>query len=163
MYRFQTRSCYGCQPLAEIYRQIDNGETDHLRINCQNQLLNHLVRNMLATKTDDAALLNRTSLGEAIRHLQSFTITGLTSRLNETAASMQRVFPFIGGDCELHHANSSPRNNRCGPNGTHLELGSHPDEETRQLILAHNALDMELYQAAVEQFELQQQVLDEMD
>ena len=135
-----------------------------MRKNCQNQLLNHLVRNMLATKTDDATLLNRTSLDEAIQHLQSFTITGLTSRLEETAAAMQRVFPFVGGDdCELQHANSSPRNNRCGPHGTHLDLGTHPDEETRQLILEHNALDMELYQAAVEQFELQQQALDEMD
>jgi hypothetical protein len=162
MYRFQTKSCYSCEPLAKIYEKIDaGGHANLLRPNCQNQLRNHLVRNMLANKVDDAVALNRASLAEAVEHLSTFVL-GLTDRLQESAAAMQKVFTFLQG-CELQHANESPVNNGCGPGGTHLPLGDHPDNETEALILAHNELDMELYEAALEQYDLQMRLLADMD
>jgi hypothetical protein len=62
--------------------------------------------------------------------------------------------------CPLLHKNASPLNNRCGPHNSHLPLpDAPPDDATIQLILQHNALDVQLYQAAVEQFALQQRIL----
>jgi hypothetical protein len=62
--------------------------------------------------------------------------------------------------CPLLHKNASPLNNRCGPHNSHLPLpDAPPDDATIQLILQHNALDVQLYQAAVEQFAVQQRIL----
>jgi len=61
--------------------------------------------------------------------------------------------------CPLGHANASPQNNRCGPSNTHWDLPSHPDEETRRLILQHNQLDLMLYEAAKQRFQLQKEAL----
>ena len=50
--------------------------------------------------------------------------------------------------------------NRCGDKNTHWNLPDKPDEETYNLILKHNAMDMELYEAAVAYFELQKRALE---
>jgi hypothetical protein len=91
---------------------------------------------------------------------------GLTEQLNATVQMAGEVFPFMKTNvdwsekkCELPHRNSSPKNNHCGPSNTHWDLPAHPDEETRKAIEAHNQLDMKLYEAAVQHFELQKRAL----
>jgi hypothetical protein len=61
--------------------------------------------------------------------------------------------------CEYPHQNSSPSNNRCGENGSHMDLPAHPDEETKKAIMKHNLLDMQVYLAALDHFELQQRAM----
>jgi len=61
--------------------------------------------------------------------------------------------------CTLPHANSSPANNFCGPNNSNLDLPPQPDDETREIILKHNKLDMMLYEEATRLFVMQKQVL----
>jgi hypothetical protein len=79
---------------------------------------------------------------------------------------MGQAFPWLAEhvkesatNCSLPHANASPSNNRCGPGNTHWDLPPHPDEETRQAIIDHNHLDVQLYEAAVQHFELQKRAL----
>jgi hypothetical protein len=67
--------------------------------------------------------------------------------------------------CPLPHDNSSPSNNRCIDNGpgvpsTHWELPKHPDQATREAIEKHNAMDIQLYEAAVQYFELQRRAIE---
>jgi hypothetical protein len=50
--------------------------------------------------------------------------------------------------------------NGIGKMDSHWELPKHPDEATRQAILAHNHMDMKLYEAAVEYFQLQKRALE---
>ena len=61
--------------------------------------------------------------------------------------------------CPVPHANKSPMNNYCGPNGTHMPIPDKPDEETRALIEAHNLEDIAVYTEALRQFERQKLVL----
>jgi len=108
---------------------------------------------------------------EAIDNMKGFfTVIGITEELVETAKILGTVFPWMhleGNDvdgtsstCPLAHANASPKNNRCGEGGnTHWELPKQPDQETYDLIVKYNSLDMELYEAAVSYFELQKRAL----
>ena len=161
MFRFKTKSCYQCKTLKEVYESIDKGDREwRSKENCRNQLQNHMTRNMLATRVETQKL-NQQSLEEAKEHMQGFVL-GLTGQLEETVEKVQRVFPFMQG-CTLQHANASPQNNHCGPGNTHWDLPSEPDEETKQLIIEHNQLDLALYEAALEQYELQKRILEEMD
>merc|ERR1712151_1196172 len=50
MYRFQTKNCYQCIPLKEIYEKIDNDEDTGLDALCLDQIRNHEVNNLLSTE-----------------------------------------------------------------------------------------------------------------
>ena len=168
MYRFQTKGCYKCRPLLDIYNDIDAGKTDQYKDMCLQQLMNHEVANLLSseeaanTKSTDEAQVK-----EAIDNLNWFTIVGLTEQLPTTIEMVGQVFPWMADDvdwsdksCPLEHKNGSPTNNHCGPDGkSHMELPDHPDAETRKAIEAHNQKDVALYEAALRHFELQKQAL----
>ena len=126
---------------------------------------------------------------EAVRNLrEEFTWIGLTDRIEESINSMRAVFPFLaenlneysmvvrnmftdqgetlddGGrfalpedyvdekGCKFEHRNAG-RVPSCGT--------TEMDEETISLIKKLNYRDIAVYQAAVERFELQMEVLDE--
>jgi hypothetical protein len=179
MFKFQTRVCYKCKPLKEIYDMIDNKDPILERWDdlCLNQLRNHEVANMLTSThwpehPEDEETENA-MVAEAVENMKRyFTVIGLTEELEETARIVGKVFPWmnetIAGHertCPLPHDNSTPLNNHCVENGpgkaqTHWDLPKHPDEETRQAIIAHNRMDMKLYEAAVSYFELQKRAMD---
>lgn len=185
MYRFQTKNCYKCIPLKEIYQKIESGEDfgdqsiDKL---CLDQLQNHEVNNLLSTewplevseldpeKNDEHSDLAAEMAQEAIDNMKGFfTVIGITEELEETARILGKAFPWMDLDpmeahnttsqCTLPHANASPKNNRCGEGNTHWDLPSQPDQETYDLIAKHNSLDIALYQSAVAYFDLQQRAL----
>ena len=56
--------------------------------------------------------------------------------------------------CAFAHANASPDIDACG-----ATLPQVPDEETRNLILQHNKLDLLLYQSSQTMYELEKQIL----
>ena len=181
MFRFQTRSCFRCKPLKDIYEMMDNGNFNDMEETCYQQLQNHQVANLLSTEWNQQYGLpgwqNATGgatneeegalLAEAIQNMKSFfTVIGITEHLDETIEIAGSVFPWMkphvdwsDHKCELAHANASPRNNGCGPGNSHWDLPDHPDDETRAAIEAHNQLDLKLYAAAVEHFELQRQAV----
>jgi hypothetical protein len=165
MFRFQTKHCYQCKPLLEVYNDIDTNQpvSDQL---CIDQLMNHQAANLLNTEWDanaDPLIL----ADQAIDNMKNFfTLIGLTEELSDTVDMVGQVFPWMnetiaGSDraCTLSHANASPKNNRCGPSGTHWDLADHPDNETRAAIVAHNQMDIKLYEAAVQHFEHQKLAL----
>jgi len=182
MFRFQTKNCYKCRPLKEIYEQLDAGEDTGLDKLCLDQIQNHEVNNLLSTdwplevtKLDaennrEHAELSTNMIQEAIDNMKNFfTVIGITEDLPGTASIIGTVFPWMNLDgseehgttsqCKLPHANGSPSNNRCGEKNTHWDLPKNPDQETIDLIIKHNSMDMELYEAAVSYFELQKKVL----
>jgi hypothetical protein len=186
MYKFQTKNCYKCLPLVDIYHRIDTNTTSYKHDDgtlhelddlCLNQLSNHEVTNMLTSSHWPVSYLDNEEtqaamVTEAINNMKKyFTVIGLTEELDETRRILGKVFPWMNETldgyeqtCPLPHDNSSPFNNRCVQNekghDSHLNLPKHPDEETRQAILAHNTLDMMLYDAAVDYFELQKRAMD---
>lgn len=183
MFRFQTKNCYKCQPLKDIYKKLDNGEDTGVDKLCSDQLQNHEVNNLLSTEwpvevsaldldgNEEHVELSNKMVQEAIENMKGFfTVIGITEKLPETADIIGKVFPWMSLDgseehnttsqCQLPHANASPKNNRCGEGNTHWDLPDQPDQETYDLIVKHNSLDMELYKAAVYYFELQQKALE---
>jgi hypothetical protein len=192
MYRFQTRNCYDCLTLIEIYHRIDtntttyqksdDGTTHQLDDLCLNQIQNHQVTNLLTssphwsndTNKEDDDDAQTAMIDEAITNMKTyFTVIGLTEKIEETRRILGTVFPWMNetlkgynddATCPLAHDNSSPSNNRCikddKGHDSHWDLPNHPDEETRQVILAHNTLDMMLYEAAVDYFELQHRAME---
>jgi hypothetical protein len=122
---------------------------------------------LLSTEWEDRTLkkddTDTERVQEAIANMKSFfTIVGLTEELNVTVQMVGHVFPWMqervgwsSKTCSLPHANQSPKNNGCGADRSHWELPSHPDEETRKAIEAHNQLDLRLYEAAKRHFALQ--------
>lgn len=187
MFRFQTKNCFKCMPLKDIYNHLidantnsitrDDGTTHNFDELCLNQLRNHEVANLL-TSTDwpehpEDAETQDAMVAEAISNMKNyFTVIGLTEELVETRRILGKVFPWMNETldgyeetCPLQHDNSSPSNNRCvknkaGQQTLHWDLPKYPDDETRQAIVAHNAMDMKLYEAAVEYFELQRRALE---
>ena len=164
MYRFQTKACYGCKTLKEVYESYSHYNPDGIGLpNCAGQLMNHQTRNMLTTVN----VTNEGKVEQAISDMHNFfTFVGLTEDMPATANMVGKIFPWLAEhmngtvrDCPFPHKNSSPSNNGCGPGGTHMPLPDHPDEETVQLIIEHNQMDMKVYEAAVELFELQKKVL----
>jgi hypothetical protein len=163
MFRFETRNCYICHNLTEIYHQIDTNTVDP-RIDrlCLAQLQNHEVQNLLSSDWPDDAP-KEDLLAEAIKNMKEFfTFVGLTEELQTTAWMAGKIFPWLnetleGSEiaCPFPHDNASPKNNHCGPDFTHWPLPAHPDEETYAAIEAHNQLDLKLYEAAVEHFRIQ--------
>jgi hypothetical protein len=190
MFRFQTKNCYKCTPLKDIYKAIDSGKKDNgFDQLCTDQLQNHEVNNLLSSewplkasevrgddKDDDTNAETRNAMiQEAINNMKGFfTVIGITEELEMTAQLLGKVMPWMsdtideelyGGEmkstCPLSHENASPKNNRCGSDGkSHWDLPKQPDQETYDLIVKHNSLDMELYEAAVSYFELQKRALD---
>jgi len=191
MFRFQTKNCYQCTPLKDIYKSIDAGTMTQdygLDKLCTDQIQNHEVANLLSSewpmevtelKTDNEKhqQTREKMIQEAIENMkQFFTVIGITEELVDTAATLGKVIPWmnetvtmtIGTEdaktethmCSLSHANASPKNNRCGEKSTHWDLPDKPDEETYNLILEHNSMDMELYEAAFAYFELQTRALE---
>jgi hypothetical protein len=189
MYRFQTRICYKCIPLEEIYDLIDTqgqnatvtvrNHTQQFDDLCLDQLQNHEVRNLLTTTNwrtkhpyDDEETQNA-MIEEAIRNMKKyFTVIGLTEEMQTTAQILGTVFPWLNETipgttkaCPVPHDNKSPANNMCVENGrgkprTHWALPDQPDEETRRKILQHNQMDLKLYEAAVSYFELQKRAFE---
>jgi len=184
MYRFQTRGCYKCLPLTDIYAAMENrtaGDEDFgISANCQAQLVNHQTRNLLTdTFDEDKDIPTRNDqLQEALYNLKNkLAMVGITNELPLFAKQLGKAFPWLAeelGDdgarylrknddsstvCALAHANASPSNNRCGPGKTHMPLPDQPDEATRKIILKHNMLDLKIYEAAVKRFNMQSQAL----
>ena len=174
MFRFEPRTCYSCKNLTDIYEIIDNDSTDGYDSLCLGQLQNHETTNLLTTDwPEDASEEDR--LNEAIENMKSFfTVIGLTEELPATRQLLGSVFPWLDVTyegskkmCNLPHSNSSPKNNHCVrkdlPDGkfttVHWDLPDHPDEATRKAIEAHNQMDLKLYEAAVQYFELQKQAM----
>jgi len=180
MFRFQTKNCFKCQSLKDIYEKLEKGEDVGLDQLCLNQLKNHEVNNLLSTEwplevseldyEKDSELATK-MVQEAIDNMKGFfTVIGITEELPQTVAILGKVFPWMDlegseaegttSECSLPHANASPSNNRCGEGNTHWDLPEQPDQETVDLILKYNALDMELYESAVAYFQLQKQALE---
>ena len=168
-FRFQTKKCYHCTNLTDIYSNtIDTGNTGGWSDLCLKQLQNHEVVNLLRKDFPDDATEDE-MVEEAINNMKNFfTVIGLTERLQETYELIGEVFPWMAlkiehsnNVCRLPHDNTSPKNNYCIPNedshkqGTNWELPAHPDEATRKAIEEHNRMDMRLYEAAQQYFELQ--------
>lgn len=203
MFRFQTKNCYKCTPLKDVYKAIDDGtvkEKYGLDKLCLDQIQNHEVANLLSSewpmevtelKNGDEGhqKVSDAMIQEAITNMkQYFTVIGITEELVSTASILGEVIPWMNetigtisktenkdgerrslswgstpssstATCSLPHANTSPKNNRCGEKNTHWDLPNKPDQETHDLILKHNQMDIELYNAAVAYFALQQRAL----
>jgi hypothetical protein len=170
MYRFRTKDCYQCRTLKEVYGAMDAGTTtDFADGMCAAQLQNHQTRNLVLQqqRQQPEGASEKELVAQAIDNLENFfTIIGLTEEIASTAQITGRVFPWMAehvngttSDCPFPHANSSPKNNHCGPHGGHLELPVSPDEETEALIRQHNQMDIQVYDAAVKHFQLQKKAL----
>lgn len=177
MFRFQTRSCFKCTNLTQVYEDIDNGNTEKYGGGvCLAQLQNHVTRNLQklipVTDLDRPELMSdEEKVNDAIDSIRNrFAVVGVIEHLDETIQQMSFTFPWLkeelddsieGVDkkCPFPHANGSPSNNRCGAGGTHWDLPSEPDEETRAAIERHNQLDRKVYEAALQQFELQKMAM----
>lgn len=166
MYRFKTSGCYKCMNLTDVYEAIDSGEDAQFDDICVSELYNKQVEHLLSTDfaNDDPP---EAILAEAIHNMKSFfAVIGITEELKKTALVLGNVFPWMAPKlpgssqvCRIGQDNTSPRNNRCGPKKSHWDLPAHPDEATRKAIEKHNQLDLKLYEAAVEYFELQWRAL----
>jgi hypothetical protein len=175
MFRFETRQCYQCMNLTDIYNIIDERRTQEFHFDslCMAQLANHETANLLTTDWPEGASDDEI-VAEAIENLKTyFTVIGLTEELTLSAEVLGAAVPWVNktipgsvARCSLPHSNSSPDNNHCirhentgGGAGkfytTHWDLPDHPDEATRAAIEAHNQLDLRLYEAAVQYFALQ--------
>jgi hypothetical protein len=170
--------CYECKNLTEIYDRIDNKDIYGLDSLCLAQLQNHETANLLTSEWPEDASDDEI-VAEAIENLKTFfTVIGLTEELTLSAQILGTVFPWLNKTiegshmrCSLSHANGSPENNHCiqekrtdGGKGyltSHWDLPSHPDDKTREAIEAHNQLDIKLYEAAVQYFELQKRAFEE--
>ena len=178
MFRFQTRRCYKCSNLLDIYKMIDNNTINEFVCPdkggepcdgvCISQLINHQSRNLLTSFLDDETerMDGTEKLNEAIENLKTkFTVIGITEELANFTKIVAHAFPYLAEEvegspkqCQLEHRNSSPRNNRCGADNTHWDLPAHPDEETRKAIIAHNQIDIALYEAAKKYFSIQKEI-----
>jgi len=172
MFRFQTKSCFKCQNLTDVYNTMDDMGMDATKKYgggvCLGQLTNHITRNLQSViDNDDWSDHNDdpARLIDALDNLQNrFVVVGILERLEETVGLLSHSFPWLKPEldgttderkCEFPHVNSSPGRNGCGENGGHWDLPAHPDDETRKAIEAHNQLDIKLYEVGRQHFELQ--------
>mmetsp|Transcript_19710 Transcript_19710/g.29251 ORF Transcript_19710/g.29251 Transcript_19710/m.29251 type:complete len:384 (+) Transcript_19710:59-1210(+) len=168
MFRFRTKSCYKCTPLKDVYAAIDAGNKSEITSSeiCISQLSNHQTRNLMS-QSNNPNLTEFEMLEDAIYSLKNFfTMVGLTEEMGDTAAMVGQIFPWMNETipesnttCAMPHKNASPKNNGCGKDGEHWDLPSEPDNETRAAIEKHNALDIKLYEQAVQQFHYQKLAL----
>ena len=178
MYRFETRMCYKCKNLTDVYHLMDTVETPPMYDSlCLAQLQNHQTANLLTSDWPENASDDQI-VAEAIENLKSFfTVVGLTEELTLTAQIIGSTFPWVNktiegsiNRCSLPHDNSSPVNNHCirtpRTDGhaayytSHWDLPARPDEETRKAIEKHNQLDLKVYEAAVQYFGLQKRAFE---
>lgn len=172
MFRFQTHSCFKCTNLAQVYKDIDSGNTTQYGGGiCLAQLSNHITRNLQKNinvkDLDTIALSDEERVADAIDSIQNrFTVVGVIERLQETVELMSYSFPWLSEEiegskrqCPFPHSNGSPTNNRCGADGGHWDLPNVPDDETRRAIEEHNLLDIKVYEAALQHFELQKEAM----
>lgn len=166
MYRFQTKSCFKCKNLTDVYADINAGRTDTYSGVCASQLSNHITRNLMSLDVS-GNITDEDKINDAMNNLRNrFVVVGLLEKLNSTKLLIEHSFPWMqksipGSDieCDFPHANASPRNNRCGPKNSHKPIPDIPDEESRAVIEKNNQLDIKLYDAAVEHFEYQMTAL----
>ena len=170
MFRFQTKSCFKCTNLTQVYEDMDKGDTEKYGGGvCLAQLSNHITRNLQqninVTELDTFVMSDEERVADAINSIQNrMTVVGVMEHLNETLKQFSYTFPWLkekihGSDqlCKFPHSNGSPKNNRCAPGNKHWDLPSKPDEATRKAIEEHNKLDILVYEAALKRFELQKQ------
>ena len=168
MFRFQTKGCFKCTNLTQVYEDIDNGNTEQYGKGvCLPQLSNHITRNLQqkinVKELDTFVMSDEERVADAIDSIQNrMTVVGVIEELDETVKQFSYTFPWLkeeieGSDktCTFPHANSSPSNNRCLEGNKHWDLPKEPDEETRKAIEEHNKLDIMVYEAALARFELQ--------
>lgn len=171
MYRFQTKYCFKCQTLTQVYKDIESGvafeEGRYGGGVCLPQIMNHITRNMQKNidvrDLDTVELSKEERLADAIDSIQNrFTVVGVIEQLEETIEQFSYSFPWLSEEledqdkvCKFPHSNGSPSNNHCGENGGHWNLPDEPDEETRRVIEQYNDLDIKVYEAALKQFEWQ--------
>ena len=172
MFRFQTKRCFQCHNLTQVYQDIDEGNLDGYGSGvCLDQLSNHQMRNLQSKLSPTGELLDSMTeeerIQDAIDNIQNrFVVVGIMERLEESIELFSYSFPWLAetlegpqaegaGTCPFPHKNSSPSNNHCGNTGKHWELPAHPDPETRRAIEEHNQLDIKVYEAALEHFQLQ--------
>jgi len=125
MYRFTLKSCYDCQQLKDVLKQIYNGtfvsrrgrgETDNEEDNsevvpnflyepnnsCAVQLIGHQSTNLLSSvdlynvANDVRFPMEADIVQEAIKNLrEDFTWIGLTDRIQESVEGFRQIFPFL--------------------------------------------------------------------
>ena len=108
MFRFQTKSCFRCTPLLDIYRHIEEGTLDEFCGEkgcggvCMPQLLNHETRNLLTDAWDEndsggeSLSTDEEKLSEALSNLNSrVTLVGVTDELPVFAEMLGKVFPWL--------------------------------------------------------------------
>ncbi len=110
MYRFQTKRCYQCKSLLEVYDDIDSGNVDNYDDEsiCIPQLTNHLTRNLLTNLTLDELnnytytsqiMTDEQKLNDAIQSLRNrFTVVGIIERLQESIELFSYSFPWLSVD-----------------------------------------------------------------
>lgn len=156
---------------------------------CAVQMIGHQATNLLSSidlynvANDVRFPREREIAMEAVRNLRKeFTWIGITDRIEESIDGMRSVFPFLAQNLSETAAELQDMfdkgDERFGlPEGyvdssgcafEHKNAGGDPtcgttelDEETIALIEKLNNRDVAVYKAAVERFELQQEVLDE--
>jgi len=164
--------------------QISNHLTRNLLTNLTVDDLTHADYNDMS---EEQQVMNAI---ESIRY--RFNVVGVLEQLNETIKQLGYTFPWIAEElqaeskdddddddgnengnendgaksdihCPFPHRNASPSNNHCGEHGSHWDLPHRPDEETWKLIEEHNQLDMAVYEAALEHFEVQKKAMSMTD
>jgi hypothetical protein len=171
MYRYQTDNCFGCKNLTDIYKLIDKGDWPGFDTLCMSHLTNKQVANLMSSKLP-ANAADEEKVNSAIKNMKSFfTVIGLTEDMKATEKLLVNAFPwfaeYVEGSnttCSMEHTNKAPANNGCikdtkAKTVHHWYLPPHPDETTRKVIEEHNQLDLKLYEAAVEYFQLQKQAI----
>jgi len=172
MFRFQTKSCFKCTDLKQVYKDMDEGNTDKYGPGiCLPQLSNHITRNLQKNidvkNLDTINLSDSERVADAIDSIQNrFTVVGVIERLQESIELFSYSFPWLSEEmegvqkkCPFPHSNASPSNNHCGEDGGDWDLPNHPDDDTRKAIEEHNQLDIKVYEAALQHFQLQKQAM----
>lgn len=127
MYRFQTKECYRCRNLTDVYNDIDRNSVHSSAYSgvCLPQLVNHLTTNLLTNASSNMSESDQ--LANAVDNLRTrFAVVGLLEQHNTSVAMFEHVFPWLAASvstsearCNFPHANGSPQNNHCGVNSTH--------------------------------------------
>jgi len=158
---------------------------------CSVQMIGHQATNLLSSPelyrvaSDVRFPREREIVEEAVRNLrEAFTWTGITDDLNATVAGFRAVFPFLAENLTATaRAMEDAAKGPGAPSGAllpgeyrdtigckfgHKNGGKEPkcgtkelDDETIHLIHTLTARDMAVYKAAVERFDLQNEVLEE--
>lgn len=135
MFRFQTKYCYNCRPLREVYAEIDAAEnnetTTTLKSMCKLQLLNHQTRNLLSAAPESDVPNSIAYAQEAVQNMKTvFTMVGLTEDMESTTAMAGRVFPWLAETLQWEEALG-------GSNYSILSTAAAADAAKRRCTLPH--------------------------